>query len=109
LVFIAILLLLVARAYYSLAAHYGKMPFLYAILGIVIYGVSTLSINVFLIIIFNINYEWITFATYPVGLLACWLIYITLRKSWLKATLKATSADSPTSLDSDLIKDDGAN
>ncbi|WP_405565950.1 hypothetical protein [Polaribacter sp. Asnod6-C07] len=75
------------KKFYKLAEEYNKSQWGFAILGIVVYyAVSIVSATVLLLIIesfFNtINDYVLGLVAMPFGLLACYLLYKYLEKTW---------------------------
>lgn len=79
-----LMLIAVSSAFFGLATKYGRSPFLYVFISVIVFIGSALVLDVFIMSVFNVGLGVIIFASYPIGLLGALLLFSYLRKSWSK-------------------------
>ena len=92
-----LLLYFIGRYFYDLAAKHEKNQWLFAFAGIAAYYVGTFIGGVILVIVIElfeitnldeIDERALGFMALPFGILACWGLYVFLKKQWGKQPLK---------------------
>lgn len=92
----------IGKYYYTLAQQYDQNKWGYAIVGVVIYYVTTFAFGVivyFIDIIFELNIDWdkdnkaLGLLGIPVGILGCYIVYTLLKKKWENQKLEIETID----------------